>query len=168
MFQRIRDSLVAIENATLISLHPPSGKAYESDLIRFPVFEGEVRTRKRMHVDIIFAHSGSLYLLELKPASTQSAEDIRKLERLRDEVGLGEMLRIIGRRVDSSLTKKLEEVRSLVIGLGVGKHDSPTPPGFIVIETGKNVIAHVGLGVPKDAISAIPLACTRIISAETE
>jgi hypothetical protein len=108
------------KKATLISYHPPDGKAYATDLMRIPKknkIAGSA-TRDRYHVDIIFIISNYLVLVELKCSLAESEHDISKLREIRDTYSLQELISIISRRLTTSNPKILENINQLVLALG--------------------------------------------------
>lgn len=147
VYERLRDRLLRHPEIHLVSLHPPSGKSYDTDLIRFPVFRNGVRTRERSHVDVVFVWKETLFLIELKGNSSESLEDTAKLRELRDQIGIEELLQIIAKRYRALAWNSLRPIKTLVLGLGVEKHEGPTAPDFVVIVVQQNIIGHAGTSV---------------------
>jgi len=147
VFDRLRKGLLRSEEIRVISLHPPSGKSYDTDLIRFPVIQDGVRTRKRAHVDAVFVWEWALFLVELKGKSSESADDTAKLRDLRDHIGLEELLRVIRRRQFGDPQGSLGKIDTLVLGLGVGQHDITTESDFLVLELGGKTTGYAGKSV---------------------
>jgi hypothetical protein len=139
-------------NVTLISYHPPDGKAYATDLIRIPKKAKTVNatTRDRYHVDVIFTISNYLVLVELKCSLAESEQDIAKLREIRDTYTLQELISIISRRLTTADPQILENISELVLALGV-ENSSPNvvmPSEFICFNViSENVSIQYGSNV---------------------
>ncbi len=132
---RLKNSLFKNSDVVVLSYHPPNGKAYETDLIRIPK-RGVRRTaiRDRYHIDLIFIVNDCLVLVELKCYLSESDDDIDKLREIRDTYALAELLSIIGARLTTVSDEVLENVRRLVLALGVESINREIPPEFVVFE----------------------------------
>lgn len=149
VFGRLRAKLTNQKNVQIISLHPPSGKAYETALVGFPIFDQGTRTRGRSHVDTIFISSQALFLLELKCFSHESADDIEKLRRIRDQLGLTCVIEVISKRVPDIGSDRLNMIQELILGLAVEHHDTELPEDFIILECQSRLtLAHAGSRIP--------------------
>ena len=73
----LREFYLSFPQVDIISFHPPSGKAYETHLIRFPVLENLGMAAKRRHLDFIVRCGRFLVLQELKGDAASSAADLR-------------------------------------------------------------------------------------------
>lgn len=126
--------LSQIPNTRVVSFHPPSGKAYDSDLLRIPKRVGRMRTRERYHVDVVFINCGVLFLIELKCRLSECDHDILKLREIRDSNGLKGILELIQKR--STGDNCMKDITDLVLGLGFEIADSESiPPEFITFCT---------------------------------
>ncbi|WP_223907951.1 hypothetical protein [Geobacter sp. AOG1] len=86
----------------LISAHPPSGKSYTTDLIRFPSPTQKKTGAERYHVDIIFCSSTHLFLCEVKGSTAESQQDILKLNSLISHYSVDKLKKFI---IDRLTTK---------------------------------------------------------------
>lgn len=114
------DHLAQNSNVTIISYHPPDGKAYATDLIRIPKKKNQsgIGARDRYHVDVIFVVSNFLVLVELKCSLNESEQDILKLREIRDTYSLQELISIITKRLTTASPDLLENIEELVLALG--------------------------------------------------
>ena len=132
---RLKNHLFQNPNTTVLSYHPPNGKAYETDLIRIPK-RGvrETAVRDRYHIDLIFVANDCLVLVELKCHLSESGDDIEKLREIRNTYTLPDLLRIIGARLTTTPVELLHNIRHLVLALGVETIDREIPQDFVVFE----------------------------------
>jgi hypothetical protein len=132
----------------IISYHPPSSKAYRTDLVRIPKRANKVQTRERYHVDVVVTESEYLFLIELKCRLSESDDDIAKLYDIAHSYMLGELLELIKRR--ATIPIDLTKVRQLVLGLGFENFDQPNAPNdFITFCTKTSPpIVEVGKALP--------------------
>jgi hypothetical protein len=128
-FERIMQRL-AEKQAIVLSAHPPSGKSYDTELIRIPARD---RNAGRYHLDLIFVLNEFLYLVELKGRLSESSQDILKLRKLLSEYSLSEILRFVRKRVNRKGVN-WEEIRYAVPTLGCTKCDCSLPADFAVLE----------------------------------
>jgi hypothetical protein len=109
--------------------HPPGGKKYFTPHLRVPVIVGRTRKGRKL-IDLILTDSELLILIECKCASSESADDIEKLRKIRDEVGLEKLKTYFTRQgVD------VADAQHLILGLGVRYLDSPLPDEFVAFTT---------------------------------
>lgn len=163
VFEALKAQLLTRTDITIIALHPPSGKAYDTGLIRFPVVANDIKTRGRNHVDAIFIASDTIYLIELKGSSRESVADIVKLRALRDVLGLAKILTIIRCRQPEHVSA-LHRVVKLVIGLGVECHDVLTPNEFIVFQFGSELTGYAGTAIDGATVEFLHSFCDCVIS----
>lgn len=138
------------KSCQIVSFHPPSGKAYGSDLVRIPRRSGGDRTRERYHVDVVVAEGEFLLLLELKCRLSESDADVAKLRDIRESYAITELLELIRRRTTTSAD--LSGVRKLVLGLGYEVQDQvEVPEDFVTFCTSApQPIIRAGTVVPAD------------------
>lgn len=117
----------------VLSYHPTSAKAYESELIRIPKLEADgTRTKERYHVDIISLSDKTLWLVELKCKLSESGDDIQKLREIQERYTLKQLCTLIGSRLTTVTASVLDDITSIELGLGVEVLDSPLPLGFSI------------------------------------
>lgn len=119
--------LVDRQNCHILSFHPPSGKAYGTDLLRISKKSAGVRTRERFHVDLVFTEGSFLFLAELKCRLSECNDDIAKLREIRDTYELVELLDLICRRMTTGW--QVKGIQTLVLCLGFEILDRQTLPG---------------------------------------
>jgi hypothetical protein len=111
-------------DAQILSFHPPSSKAYASDLIRIPKLNADgSRSRSRNHVDVVFITAHELWLVELKGKYSESADDILKLAEIKSSYSDKELITFISNRVTVPLTYDLNHINEVVTAIGVSKID---------------------------------------------
>ena len=115
----------------IISFHPTSGKAYQTDTIRFKVQRNGTATSTRYHVDMILVVGDLLLLIEFKGTSAESTNDVTKLRDLRETYSLQEFIRIISRRLSLS-NSSIGQVTELVLAIGVEDHNAHVPDDVAV------------------------------------
>lgn len=130
--RRIISALIDSTNIEVLSYHPTSSKAYETDLIRIPKRIGAARTKERYHVDIIAASPDTLWLIELKGQSAESDLDVKKLKEICNTYSVDELVDIILRRQTTSQST-LKEIRHIQMCLGVETHNAQIPPDVLVL-----------------------------------
>ena len=112
-------------DAQVLSFHPPSSKAYASDLIRIPKLNSDgSRSRSRNHVDVIFITAHELWLVELKGRYSESADDISKLAEIKGSYSDKELIIFISNRVTVPLKYDLSQIDRVVTAIGVSKIDA--------------------------------------------
>lgn len=125
-------------SAQILSFHPPSSKAYSSDLIRIPKLSlGGFQSRDRNHVDIVFLTARNLWFVELKCAFSESVEDMRKLKSLKSSFTKEQIVQIIKNRITVPFSYPVEAIKDIRIAIGVKRLDSPflgEMPIFVVDE----------------------------------
>ena len=136
------DYLSGLPEVQILSYHPTSAKAYQSEIIRISrkLPDGK-RTRDRYHVDLIFVYNEELWLTELKCNLSESSGDIEKLADIASSYTLEELTALIAGRLTSISPTFLKRIRRLVLSLGVMNVDSQIPEGFVVFR------AREGFGV---------------------
>lgn len=119
----------------IISYHPTSAKAYQTELIRIPklTVDGK-RTKERYHIDLIFISRQTLWLVELKCKLSESLDDIAKLLEIQQRYTTEQLRSIILSRLTAVEPEKLNTVSSLVLSLGVEIVDTPIPENFKVFQ----------------------------------
>jgi hypothetical protein len=115
--------------AKVLSAHPPSGKAYGTDLVRIPAKD---RHAGRYHVDIIFLVDGLLFLTELKGRSSESQDDCEKLARILQDYDVAALVKILRIRVSRD-DIDWESVSGAVPAIGVSIMDAAAPPDTVCI-----------------------------------
>ena len=134
----LRQFYLSFPRVDIISFHPPSGKAYETHLVRFPVLENLGIASKRRHLDFIVRCGRFLILQELKGDAASSADDQVKLLALQRELGITGIIKTIARRVPS--ITNAPAIDRLVLSLGYSSDNEAVPPPFstfIVTKAGK-------------------------------
>lgn len=120
---------VVRSEANLISAHPPSGKAYDTPLIRIPAYG---RNSGRYHIDLIFEFECILFLVELKGCSSESIKDIDKLRKILGDYSQDELVRLIQNRSEQEGVD-WKSIFVTVPAIGVSIHDLDVPPDFVTI-----------------------------------
>lgn len=120
----------------VISFHPPSGKAYETPLVRFPVLKNIAIASKRRHLDFIVRCGRFLILQELKGDANSLVDDFVKLRALRDELGLNGILKTIAKRVPS--IKNSPNIDRIILSVGCYDHKSVLPLDFTAFRVNNN------------------------------
>ena len=136
---------------SIVSFHPPSGKAYATDIIRIPKVVNGKYTGERYHVDLIVASERVLYLIELKCRLSESNDDITKLREIVRSYGIVGLLNIINKRSTTGID--LSHINSLVIGLGFQHFDMPFAPSEFITFTCTPDDIHISIGVDFPPIS---------------
>ncbi len=127
------DYLSGFPEVQILSYHPTSAKAYQSEIIRISRrLPNGTRTRDRYHVDLIFVYGEELWLTELKCNLSESWGDIEKLTDIASSYTLEELTTIIAGRLTSIFPVDLKRIERLVLSLGVMNIDSRIPEGFVV------------------------------------
>jgi hypothetical protein len=129
-FERIMDRL-RIKRVTVLSAHPPSGKAYDTELIRIPA---RAKHAGRYHLDAIFVLDEFLFLMELKGRLSESSHDITKLQGLLSEYSLADILKFVRKRVNRA-DVPWETIKQVVPSLGCILCDCSLPADFVVVES---------------------------------
>jgi hypothetical protein len=130
---------------TVLSYHPTSAKAYQTELIRIPRLDANgTRTKERYHVDVIFLTSTALWLVELKCRTSESIFDIAKLREIRTRYTLPRLLSLIRSRLTSAEPELLSTVQHLYIALGVEFVDACVPDDVSVFVVTDNGVALTG------------------------
>jgi hypothetical protein len=128
----------------IISFHPPSGKAYDTPLVRFPNLKNLGGASKRKHLDFIVRCGRFLILQELKGAAGSSKEDQAKLLALHDELGTSGIVRTIAKRVPA--ITKLPKIDRIVLSLGFSTNNATVSGPFttVCVDKMKNTTWHWG------------------------
>jgi|GEM_PF-4928434 len=113
---------------TILSWNPPNAKSYRAPNLKLPWLDGQ--RRRRDSLDAIWVIEECLFLVELKCFSSESGKDVEKLRRIRDRLGLEQIVTFL-RRQGVEIGKG---VTQLVLTIGVNKVDTPIPADFIVLE----------------------------------
>lgn len=122
-------------NTVILSYHPTSSKAYETELIRIPKLGSDgLRTRNRSHIDVVFVSNSTLWLTELKCKLSESDDDIAKLLEIRQDYTLLHLKRLISNRLTTFSPELLENVVDLRLGLGVEVIDTTIRGDFTVFQ----------------------------------
>lgn len=149
VYERIRCFLDK-GNANVISGHPPSSKAYDTDLVRLPA---PGRHAGRYHIDIIFAINGLLVLTELKGKSSESFSDIEKLRDIIGSYSRAELVRLIRIRTNR---KDIDwsAIDKIIPAIGVEFCDTIYPDDFVTIIAGSDETIKfcVGNSVPDQKV----------------
>ncbi len=116
-------------SAAILSAHPPSGKAYDAELIRIPAKQ---RHAGRYHIDVIFILGRFLFLCELKGSSSESADDVSKLRDLTKDYTLDQLVSFISKRVNRT-DIDWPSITEMVKVIGVVMHDCPMPGDFATL-----------------------------------
>jgi hypothetical protein len=136
--EKLVDWIKTNTEAQILSFHPPSSKAYGSDLIRFPKLNSDgSRSRSRNHVDVVFITLSELWLVELKCKYSESSDDVAKLEELKGSYSDVELIKFISNRVTVPLKHDLSKIHKVIIAIGVQKVDTEyndEVPVFVVDE----------------------------------
>lgn len=138
------------KSCQIVSFHPPSGKAYSSDLVRISRRSRGNRTSDRYHVDVVVVEGEFLLLLELKCRLSEAGEDVAKLRDIRDSYTVTELLELIRRRTTTSAD--LSGVRRLVLGVGYEIQDQEEgPEDFLTFRASTTQpLIRAGNAVPAD------------------
>ena len=131
----LRSFYLALPNVEIISFHPPSGKAYETPLVRFPVLKNSAIASKRRHLDFIVRCGRFLILQELKGDAASTRDDQVKLLALQNELGITGVVKTIAKR-NPSITKS-PAIDRLVLSLGFLGQNKEIPPPFSVFRADK-------------------------------
>lgn len=126
ILQRLRES-----DARVLSAHPPSGKAYDTDLIRIP---SRRQNAGRYHVDVIFTCRDLLFLLELKGRSSECDGDVKKLRAILSDHDLSSLLAILRRRISVD-NVNWDDIQAVVPAVGVAILTVPLPKDIVAIVT---------------------------------
>jgi len=133
----------------IISAHPPSGKAYDTDLIRLPA---KNRNSGRYHIDVIFESEGVLCLTEIKGSTGESADDIIKLRAIVNEYTRLELIKLIRKR--SCLeTVDWDNINFIVPVIGAAIGGVQCPHDFVFLTTGShgNITLEIGTSINLEA-----------------
>ena len=126
------------QNAQVLSFHPPSSKAYTSDLIRIPKLNRDgTRSRDRNHIDVVFLTENNVWLVELKCRYSESTDDINKLNEVKNSYSNSEIIELIKGRITVPIKYDLDSVKNVVTAIGVKLMDKPhnnEMPVFVVDE----------------------------------
>jgi hypothetical protein len=129
------DYLMGFPEVQILSYHPTSAKAYQSEIIRISrKLPNGKRTRDRYHVDLIFVYRDELWLTELKCSLSESWGDIAKLNDIASSYTLEELKALIAGRLTCISPAALKGIRRLVLSLGVMNIDSSIPEEFVVFQ----------------------------------
>jgi len=144
-YERIVNRL-SEKRVLILSAHPPSGKAYDTELIRIPARN---RHAGRYHIDLIFIIEPFLFLMELKGKTSESSDDVAKLQKLFADYDLPELLKVIRKRVNRTDVKWCQ-VKQAVPVIGATIADAAIPSDFVLVSaTDDNAISLiVGEAVP--------------------
>ncbi len=133
--------------AQVLSFHPPSSKAYASDLIRIPKLNDDgSRSRDRNHIDVVFLTATKLWLVELKCKYSESGDDIQKLRDIKASYSNQELIQFIQNRLTVPLKFNLANVNEVVAAIGVKtmdieyKHELPV----FIVEDGVQLLGWSG------------------------
>lgn len=131
-FNGILRHIEASDRLSLLSAHPPSGKSYNSDLIRIPSPQQDRTASTRAHIDIIFCSKSFLYLCEVKGDALESDNDIKKLRAIVEMYGVEGLKRLIANR----LTHKdlnLRTVQKIIPAIGCASVSCEVERGMLYI-----------------------------------
>ena len=112
----------------VVSFHPPSGKAYDSALVRFPILNNIGLAGKRRHLDFIVRCGRFLILQELKGDASSLVEDVLKLQNLESELGIDGIVQTIAKRVPR--IRNMPKIDRLVLSVGYSKINGVIPGIF--------------------------------------
>lgn len=136
--EKLVDWLKAHTEAQILSFHPPSSKAYASDLVRIPKLNADgTRSRSRNHVDVVFANSTELWLVELKCKYSESSDDISKLNELKASYTDTGLINLIANRITVPMKYDLRSIKKVIPAIGVRTIDAQygdEMPVFVVDE----------------------------------
>ena len=132
VFNVIVDYITTNKNFSLLSAHPPSGKAYFTDLVRIPTPNQDKTGARRAHIDLIFCSKKLLYLCELKGSSSESKEDIEKLLSIQEHYSLANLKQFISNRLTSP-SLYLKSCQDLVLAIGCSSINSHLTENFLYI-----------------------------------
>lgn len=119
---------LSLKFVNILSWNPPNSKSYRAPNLKLPWMEG--KRRRRDSLDAIWTVEDCLFLVELKCCSSESGKDIEKLRRIRDNLGLEQIVVFLRRQgVDIE-----ERVTQLALIIGVERVDTETPSDFTVLE----------------------------------
>jgi len=136
----LRTLYLSFPEVHIISFHPPSGKAYETPLIRFPILQNLGIASKRRHLDFIVRCGRFLILQELKGDAASSSNDQVKLLALQQELGLGGIMKTIRARVPTIVTPPT--IDRLILSLGFSTYNAEIPRIFTTFCVDTNGMVH--------------------------
>jgi hypothetical protein len=143
----------------IISFHPPSGKAYGTSLIRFPVSrDRDAGASRRRHVDFILRCGRFLILQELKADSAHLTDDFLKLEALVSDFPLPALLDVISRRVPRIGTPP--PINRIVLSVGYSENNGHIPARFtgFQVDLDRNIQVHWGADLSPSETRELSLA----------
>lgn len=124
----------------LIAYHAPSAKSYSYDHFPFPMLreDGKKDGKRRYHFDIIAVSENTLLFIELKCRSSESLQDITKLDRFIRTYSIEQIKRFIKTRLTTLDPSVLDTPKEVVVALGVMHADALVPHhcGVISVENG--------------------------------
>jgi hypothetical protein len=149
----LKEFYLACPKVEIISFHPPSGKSYETALIRFPHPLERRAASKRRHVDFILRCGRFLILQELKEDAASTSADQKKLSEMRSELGLAGIVATIVKRCPRLADGPT--VNRLVLSLGFASANVVIPSQFAVFRVEATGKVDVVLG---DSVAAEEIA----------
>ncbi len=149
-YNRIVTSIETSTRLLLVSGHPPSGKAYFTDLIRIPAPRKSRSASRRWHIDLIFCSRETIYFCELKGRSSESSDDEEKLTELLRAYSLRQLLELIKARSNLPAAS-FEAIRRAVPAIGCETMDSTPHPGFLYVEAPSDAVIQLWGQVDQEA-----------------
>jgi hypothetical protein len=134
----LRKLYLSFPRVDIISFHPPSGKAYETPLVRFPVIANIGIAARRRHLDFIVRCGRFLILQELKGDAASSHDDQVKLLALQREFGLPGIIKTIAKRIPTIQTAPVIDRIILSLGFSVDNEKIPDPFSTFCVDKGGN------------------------------
>ncbi|MCE9608500.1 MAG: hypothetical protein K8U03_26750 [Planctomycetia bacterium] len=156
-YQRLVDRLNE-RRITVISAHPPSGKAYDSELVRIPAKE---RNSGRYHADIIFVIDTVLFICELKGKSSESTSDVAKLRGIIADYTVAELVSFIRKRTNVA-TVNWAAITKVVGLIGVVVGDASLPDDIVSIVASAPAEFEVDVGNTLPDASGLREALARV------
>ena len=140
----------------VISFHPPSGKAYETPLVRFPILKNSGSgASKRRHLDFIVRAGRYLILQELKGDAAGLSDDFLKLDALHQEYDLDRLMNTLAKRVPRVRTGPT--IDRVLLSVGYSTDNGTIPErftGFKVSMT-KQITVRWGNTLSRDEIGEL-------------
>lgn len=127
---RLHNLLSRIPFVRILSWNPPNAKSYHAPNLIFPKIVNGAR-KGSDRIDVVFETKRVLFLVELKCLATQAEDDLVKLRRVRDTLGLSGVVEAIQRQgvvVDSQVAGL-----ALAVGMEIVDRDAPTDFSFLEI-----------------------------------
>jgi hypothetical protein len=136
----LRRYYLSFPNVEIISFHPPSGKAYETPLVRFPVLENLGIASKRRHLDFSIRCGRFLILQELKGDAASSFDDQIKLIALQRELGIAGIVKTIARRIPIITAQPTINRLILSLGFSICNQTITSPFSVFCVDEKNNVM----------------------------